>query len=158
MKTRTLLLLSVGTALAILLAGGVLLFQLSNEQNTVDAVRLGSEVQVGDVSIVVHDATVVEAPGDQVDEATILGVDVTIGGIDDPDGLDSFRLVTGDLSETPQPNVAGENTVAAGRCVEITVGPVDCRLDFDVSGAETSSRVLVLRRGDQQANWQLPSG
>ena len=56
MKTRTLLLLSVGTALAILLAGGVLLFQLSNEQNAVDSIQLGSEVQVGDVSIVVHDA------------------------------------------------------------------------------------------------------
>ncbi len=38
MKTRTLLLLSVGTALAILLAGGVLLFQLSNEQNAVDTI------------------------------------------------------------------------------------------------------------------------
>ena len=56
MKTRTLLLLAVGTALAILLAGGVLLFQLSNEQNAVDSIRLGSEVHVGDVSIVVHDA------------------------------------------------------------------------------------------------------
>ena len=150
MKTRTLLLLSVGTALAILLAGGVLLFQLSNEQNTVDAIRIGSEVRVGDVSIVVHDVSVVEALGSgQTPDMKTLGVDVTIGGIDDPDGLDSFRLVTGDLSETPA------DAAAEGRCTGITVSPVDCRLDFDVSGAETSSRVLVLRRGDEQANWQL---
>ena len=105
MKTRTLLLLSVGTALAILLAGGVLLFQLSNEQESVDAIELGSEVQVGDVSIVVHDAT---------DDAPLLGVDVTMGGIDDPDGLDSFRLVTGDRSLAP---IAAP---ADGRCVELT--------------------------------------
>ena len=34
MKTRTLLLLSVGTALMILLAGGALLFQLSSQETT----------------------------------------------------------------------------------------------------------------------------
>ena len=120
MKTRTLLLLSVGTALAILLAGGVLLFQLSNEQNTVDAIRIGSEVRVGDVSIVVHDVSVVEAlGGGQTPDMKTLGVDVTIGGIDDPDGLDSFRLVTGDLSETPA------DAAAEGRCTGITMSPVD---------------------------------
>lgn len=143
MKTRTLLLLSVGTALAILLAGGVLLFQLSNEQKSVDAIELGSEVQVGDISIVVHDTT---------DDAPLLGVDVTMGGVDDPDGLDSFRLVTGDRSLAPI------TAPADGRCVELTAAVVDCRLDFDVSGAESSSRVLVMRRGDEQANWRLPAG
>jgi hypothetical protein len=143
MKTRTLLLLAVGTALAILLAGGVLLFQLSNEQDTVDSIRLGSEVHVGDVSIVVHDAA-----GD----SQVLGVDVSIGGVDDPDGLDSFRLVTGDRSLTPI------DAPSDGRCTVITTEVVECRLDFDVSGSETSSRVLVVRRGDQQANWRLPAG
>ncbi len=58
------------------------------------------------MSIVVHDASVVEALGEQADEATMLGVDVTIGGVDDPDGLDSFRLVTGDR----QPGAASAST------------------------------------------------
>jgi hypothetical protein len=146
MKTRTLLLLSVATALAILLAGGVLLFQLSNEQNTVEAVQLGSEVRVGDVSIVVHDVEFDEASGTQ-----LLGVAVTMGGTDDPNGLDSFRLVTGDRSLEPI------DAPADGRCVEITTVVSDCRLDFDVGGSETSSRVLVMRRGDDQANWRLPA-
>lgn len=144
MKTRTLLLLSVGTALAILLAGGVLLFQLSNEQSAVDTVQIGTEVQVGDVSI-----TVLGAGG--ADER-LLGVDVTVGGVDDVDGLDSFRLVTGDRSLAPV------GATEAGRCTAITVDATTCRLVFDVSGSESSSRVLVMRRGDEQANWRLPAG
>ena len=151
MKTRTLLLLAVGTALAILLAGGVLLFQLSNEQNAVDAVQIGTQVQVGDVSI-----QVLGVDGSDVDTQSpgsgILGVDVTVGGVDDVDGLDSFRLVTGDRSLAPI------DAPADGRCTTITTAVTTCRLDFDVSGAETSSRVLVVRRGDEQANWRLPAG
>jgi hypothetical protein len=144
MKTRTLLLLSVGTALAILLAGGVLLFQLSNGQGTVDTIELGRQVQVGDVSISVDGAA--------TEGTALLSVAVELGGVDDPDGLDSFRLVTGDRSLTPI------TAPADGRCTQITEDAVSCRLDFDVSGTETSSRVLVMRRGDEQANWRLPSG
>ena len=144
MKTRTLLLLAVGTALAILLAGGVLLFQLSSESNAVPTVALGDEAQIGDVSVTVFGA----APTDAGD---LYGVDVEIGGVDDPDGLDSIRLVTGDRSLAPL------RAAAEGRCTEITEAPVRCRLDFDTSGSETTSRVVVMRRGDDQANWRLPA-
>ena len=41
MKTRTLLLLSVAVGMAILLAGGVFLFQLSNESATVEGRPVG---------------------------------------------------------------------------------------------------------------------
>ena len=145
MKTRTLLLLAVGTALAILLAGGVLLFQLSSESNAAPTVALGDEAQIGDVSITVFGA----APTDASD---LYGVDVEIGGVDDPDGLDSIRLVTGDRSLAPL------GAAADGRCTEITEASVRCRLDFDTSGSETTSRVVVMRRGDDQANWRLPAG
>jgi hypothetical protein len=145
MKTRTLLLLSVGTALAILIAGGVLLLQLSNESGALSTVDLGAPVQVGDVSIEVIDAF---AP---TDERAVLGVDVVIGGVDDPDGLDTIRLVTGDRTLAPLA------AAADGRCVSITIEMQRCRLDFDVSGAATSSRVLVMRRGDEQVNWRLPT-
>ena len=53
MKTRTLLLLSVATALAILLAGGVFLLQLSNQRQTSESVAVGAPARVGDVSITV---------------------------------------------------------------------------------------------------------
>lgn len=148
MKTRTLLLLAVGTALAILLAGGVLLFQLSSESNAVPTVALGQEAQIGDVSITVF-GTALANPGAGSD---LYGVDVELSGVDDPDGLDSILLVTGDQSLAPL------RAAADGRCTEITEAPVRCRLDFDTSGSETSSRVVVMRRGDDQANWRLPSG
>jgi len=147
MKTRTLLLLAVGTALAILLAGGVLLLQLSSESNAVPTIALDDEAQVGDVTITVFGA----APA--ADAASDLyEVDVELAGVDDPDGLDSIRLVTGDRSLAPL------REAAEGRCTEITEAPVRCRLDFDTSGSETTSRVVVMRRGDDQANWRLPAG
>jgi hypothetical protein len=146
MKTRTLLLLAVGTALAILLAGGVLLLQLSSESNAVPTVALGDEAQIGDVTVTVFGpAPVSDAAGD------LYGIDVELAGVDDPDGLDSIRLVTGDRSLAPV------RTDADGRCREITEAAVRCRLDFDTSGSETTSRVVVMRRGDDQANWRLPA-
>jgi len=148
MKTRTLLLLAVGTALAILLAGGVLLFQLSSKSEAVPTVALGEETQIGDVTITVF-GPAVPAPDVASD---LYGVDVELAGVDDPDGLDSIRLVTGDRSLAPV------RAAADGRCTEITEAPVRCRLDFDTSGSETTSRVVVMRRGDDQANWRLPAG
>jgi hypothetical protein len=141
MKTRTLLLLAVATALAILLAGGVLLFQLSTQQTAIATAAIGETASVGDLALAVHGAS--EAGGG------LFGVDVTMGGVDDPAGLGSMRLVTGDRSLAPL--VAP----ATGRCTAITVAEQSCRIDFDTSSSSTSSRVLVVRRGDQQVNWQL---
>jgi hypothetical protein len=138
MKTRTLLLLSVGVGLAILLAGGVFLFQLSNETASVEPAAIGEAVSVGDV-----DVTVVGVS----ETASLLAVDVEVGGVDD--SVDSFVLVTGDRRLDPL------GTPADGRCSELTVAPQRCRLEFDVSAAEGSSRVLILRRGDEQRNWVL---
>ena len=140
MKTRTLLLLSVGTALMILLAGGALLFQLSTQESTSDSIDLGAVTSVGDIDVTVLDAVVV---GD------MLEVDVEIGGTDDTDGIESFRLVTGDRRLDP---VAAPE---AGRCAEITAATQRCRIDFDVGASEGTSRVLVLRRGEEQATWRL---
>jgi hypothetical protein len=140
MKTRTLLLLSVAVGLAILLAGGVLLLQLANQQSVVEPATVGTPVSVGDVEVTVVDVT--ETDG-------VLAVDVEIGGVDDSDGIDSFRLVTSDRPLGPI------TAPAAGRCTEITVAEQRCRIEFDVSAAEGSSRVMVLRRGDDQRNWAL---
>lgn len=139
MKTRTLLLLSVGVGLAILLAGGVLLLQLSNESAAVAPAAVGERVRVGDVEVTVTGS---EASGSS------FSVDVEIGGIDDDD-ISSFSLATGDGRLEPQ------TAPTDGRCTELTVAEQRCRLDFDVSASDGSNRVLVLRRGDQQRNWVL---
>lgn len=140
MKTRTLLLLAVGVGLAILLAGGVFLLQLSNESATVDLAAVGEPAQVGDVAITVDSAS--ETSG-------TFAVTITIGGVDDPDGLDSFRLVTGGEPLSP---IAAP---APGRCDAITETTRECRLDFDLSATDATNRVLVLRRGDEQLRWDL---
>ena len=143
MKTRTLLLLSVGTALAILLAGGVFLLQLANQDDASVLASIGDAAQVGDVTVTVLAAE--ESGG-------VLAVDVEIGGLDDEDGIDTFRLVTGDRRLSP---LGAGSADAAGRCRSITVEATVCRIDFDVSASETTSRVLVMRRGDDQTNWRL---
>jgi hypothetical protein len=138
MKTRTLLLLSVGVGLAILVAGGVLLLQLSNETAAVEQAEIGEQVRVGDASVRVLG----------VDETgPYFTVDVELGGVDDD--LSGFSLATGDA------RVAPETTSADGRCTQLTVAEQRCRIEFDLSGTEGSNRVLVLRRGDQQRNWVL---
>jgi hypothetical protein len=141
MKTRTLLLLSVGVGLAILIAGGVLLLQLANESSAVEPAAIGDRVEVGDVDVVVTGVT--------THDDGLLDVDVEIGGVDDADGIRSFRLVTGDRPLEP---IAAP---ADGRCAGITETTTTCSISFDVSSAEGSSRVLLLRRGDQQRNWVL---
>lgn len=138
MKTRTLLLLSVGTALAILLAGGVLLFQLSGQQDTIEPSQVGQATTVGDLTITVVGAQ--ESGG-------LFGVDVELGGVED--GVDSIRLVTGDGRLQPV------TIPSEGRCTEITTETQRCRLDFGLDGVSSSNRTLIVRRGDAQANWNL---
>ena len=125
MKTRTLLLLSVATGLLILLAGGVFLFQLSSQSDTVAVGALGEPAQLGDVTVTVVGAI-------EVDD--VLAVEIEVGGVEDGDGPQDFRLVTGDRRLAPA------SAPADGRCVEYTVETRTCRLDFDVSSAGGSSR------------------
>jgi len=143
MRTRTLLLLSVGVALMILLAGGVLLLQLSNDTVAVGPADVGESVRIGDVDVTVFGATMFGA----TDSSTVFSVDVEVGGVDD--SLDSFTLATGDRRLEPV------TAAADGRCTEITVADQRCRIDFDVSASDGSNRVLVLVRGDDQRNWVL---
>ena len=140
MKTRTLLLLSVGTALMILLAGGALLYQLSSQKTTSPPLSIGQATTVGDVDVTIIKSNVV---GER------LIVSVNLSGVDDIDGIESFRLVTGDRRLDP---IAAP---APGRCAAITVAVQECVIDFDISASQGTSRVLVLRRGENQATWRL---
>ncbi len=140
MKTRTLLLLSVGTALMILIAGGVLLLQLSNQESVSEPTPIGTPTEVGDVNVTVVAADVVGSD---------LVVQLDVGGVDDVDGIDSFRLVTGDRRLSP---IAAQ---APGRCGALTQALQQCTIAFDVGATQGTSRVLVLRRGEEQATWTL---
>ena len=104
------------------------------------SVDFGTAVDVGDVEVTVIGAEVL---GDE------LAVSVTLAGVDDIDGVESFRLVTGDRRLDP---IAAPKP---GRCIEITVAAQDCVIEFDISASQGTSRVLVLRRGEDQATWRL---
>jgi hypothetical protein len=121
----------------ILLAGGVLLLQLATESAAVEPADVGEAVEVGDVDVVVLGAQ----------ETEVFSVEVELGGVDDD--LSGFSLATGDRRLQPL------TAEADGRCTDITVAERRCRIEFDVSAADGSNRVLVLRRGDEQRNWVL---
>lgn len=136
MKTRTLLLLALACGLAIMLAGAVMLFQLTRENVAGEPALVGQPVDVGDMTVTVDGAD--EAGG-------VLSVSVRIGGVDDPDGAAAFRLIA---SGRP----IGQ---APGGCGATTVAEQECELLFDVSTADGTSRVLFYERGDDQARWVL---
>lgn len=140
MKTRTLLLLSLACGLAIMLAGAVFLFQLSTSDDVAEPVPLGDEVVVGDMRVTVLGST--EGGGR-------LAVEVDIGGVDDADGGDGFRLIASGRPVLPS-NLGDE-----GACGATTVEVSRCVVEFDTSLVDGSSRVLFYDRGDESQRWVL---
>lgn len=136
MKTRTLLLLALGCGLAIMLAGAVFFVQLASQDEVDPPAAIGERVEVGDMSVSI----------DGVDESGgVLRVDLTIGGAEDDDPTDEFRLIA---SARPVPRAS------------TTCGPSDrvresCSIEFDVSDVDGVSRVLFYERGEEQARWVL---
>jgi hypothetical protein len=139
MKTRTLLLLAVACAVAIMAAGVALLVQLNGRDEVPPGTPLGEVVTVGEMRIAVDDFA---------ESAGSLTVTIRIGGVVDDDGAVTFRLIT---SEGP---IAPEHG-AAGACSATTLADATCDLTFDVSGVEGSARVLRYERGDESARWTL---
>jgi hypothetical protein len=140
-RTRTLLILAVCCGFVILLAGGIQLLRIANQESSEDAEfsELGERVEVGDVTIVVEAFR--EADG-------VATVAVRIGGVDDEDGAAEFRLgVAGDVIA---PDRSGERA-----CGATTVAEQSCELTFGVADAAGGSRILVYKRGDEDARWEL---
>jgi hypothetical protein len=93
-------------------------------------------VQIGDLEVTVVDF---------VEDGERAAVELELGGVDDPDGTEEFRLV-----------VPGASLRAFDdQCAGTTVAPRACALTFDLGDTEGSSRVLLYRRGDEQARWEL---
>jgi len=137
MRTRTLLLLAVSCGLVILLAGGIQLFRIANQQST-PLLRVGDTGTAGDARVTVES---VQQDGDR------LVVTVTLAGVDDERGLDDFRLVA--------PNRRVAPSAAAGSCTRLTVTPTRCTLVFPTNGLDGSVRQLVFERADERARWSL---
>lgn len=143
MKTRTLLLLALVCGLAIMLAGAVFLFQLTGEADIEAPIALGESAQVGDMTVIVEDAS--ESGG-------VLDVSVVIGGVADSNAVDGFRLIASGRPLSPDHS---DSAGGADRCGATTDTPQRCVVRFDVSGADGRSRVLFFDRGDDLARWVL---
>ena len=135
-KTRTLLLLAVTCGLAILIAGSVQLLRTAGQRNTTKLVAIGETGRAGDASVVV-DAV-------DVQPATV-SVTVTLGGVDDPHGLDGFTLV----------GAGSTRPVDGGTCNGFTVDETQCTLLFDNTGLGGSARLLRFDRADDNLRWTL---
>jgi hypothetical protein len=141
-RTRTLLLLAVACGFVILVAGVVQLLRIASDGDA-DADEsfheVGERIEVGDLTVVV------ESYDERGDSASVL---VTLGGVDDADGADAFRLVV--PGESLSPSGGGDDA-----CAATTIAPRRCRLTFDIADAAGGARVLLYRRGDDVARWEL---
>ena len=140
MKTRTLMLLALVCGVAIMAAGAVFLVQLSNQQEAERPTPIGEPVTIGDMRVVVDGSS---------ERGGVLDVELTIGGVDDDDATDGFRLIASGQAARPDAS-------AEGSCAVTTVDPQRCLIRFDVSSASGDSRVLFYERGDDRARWVLP--
>ena len=136
MRTKTLLLLAVGCGLVILLAGGIQLLRVGNQEQSSTLLGTGQPGKAGDVTVELVSTTI-----GQSDVKAI----VRVGGVDDPEGLDGFTLVG------PGKVVAVTNS----SCDGIAVAPADCELTFATSDVPGTSRQLIFHRADQQLRWVL---
>ncbi len=144
MKTRTLLLLAVGTGLLILVAGGLQLIRVSNQEQSVPNSDIGAVVEVGDMDVVVEGTA---------NSGAELRVSVTLGGVDDPDGASGFRMVVPGSGALEPRRPAS----APGSCGATTVERQRCELIFDLDGVDSDVRTLRYERGEESARWLLPS-
>ena len=140
MRTRTLLLLAVTCGLAILLAGGIQLLRIANQDQS-QALGKGDKGVAGDAVIVVDDFT--ESDG-------VLTVTVTLSGVDDPKGIADFTLVG-----VPKPVDAVQVSEAADACTGFTVQATTCTITFPTVGFTTKDRQLLFIRAEEQVRWRL---
>jgi hypothetical protein len=136
MKTRTLLLLALACGVAIMLAGAVFLFQLATQDELAAPIPIGETTRVGDMDVAVIEAA--ESGG-------VLRVTIEIGGTDDDDPADEFRLIA-----AARPIPLGSST-----CLASDGAGQSCDLLFEVGDVDGVSRVLFYERGDDQARWVL---
>lgn len=141
MRTRTLLILAIVCGVVILVAGGVQLVRLTDQQQTSLQLAQGEEGRAGDARVTLTSVAVDDA---------VTTARVTIGGVDDPAGLDGFTLVG--------VGVVARLDVAATSCTAITVAAQQCDLVFATADFPAGARQLLFRRADTQLRWVLAAG
>ena len=140
MKTRNLILLSIGCGLMILLAGVVMLFQVTTNRTEVPVSRLGTAAIIGDMTMKVV----------AIDEgADGIAVTIEMGGVAGDLVIDGWRLFgDGKILEA-------SGAVFEGACDASTVVPDDgatiqCVLRF---AAVKAVQAVAYTRAGEQRQW-----
>ena len=135
MSTRKLILSALLCGLAILIAGGIKLIQVANDETTVEILALGDEATLGDMTVSVLDINA-------DDEATL--VTVTMTGVDLAEGAaDGWRLLADGRVLAP----AGASDGDACDAVS-AASPTRCTVRFDA--ADSAPTVAYVRAGEQR--------
>ena len=138
MKTRTLLLLAVGCGLIILVAGSIKVFLIADDTSASNLTVGGS----GEVNGMTVSLDSVRRTADQ----TLLAVSLI--GVDDPYGAQSFELGTIDGHLKPQAPHAGDGTPCAATAKDVITR---CVLAFDTT---VVPGVLIYAR-DDSLRWDI---
>ncbi|MAL81347.1 MAG: hypothetical protein VX487_04140 [Actinomycetota bacterium] len=136
MKTRTLLLLSLGCAIVILAAGIGLFVRLGTNDVTAAPSEFGDRVEVGDLQVVVSSAS---------REGLMQRISLKVSGIDDREVTDSFAVISGGVPLNAEPN----------DCVAVINADTSCEIEFVLSTETSEPAVLIVTRGEERGRWVL---
>tara|TARA_B100000123_G_scaffold28193_1_gene19188 strand:+ start:235 stop:669 length:435 start_codon:yes stop_codon:yes gene_type:complete len=135
-KTRTLLLLSLGCAIVILAAGIGLFVRLGTNDVTAAPSEFGDRVEVGDLQVVVSSAS---------REGLMQRISLKVSGIDDREVTDSFAVISGGVPLNAEPN----------DCVAVINADTSCEIEFVLSTETSEPAVLIVTRGEERGRWVL---
>ena len=136
MKTRTLLLLSLGCAIVILAAGIGLFVRLGTNDVTAAPSEFGDRVEVGDLQVVVSSAS---------REGLMQRISFKVSGIDDREVTDSVAVISGGVPLNAEPN----------DCVAVINADTSCEIEFVLSTETSEPAVLIVTRGEERGRWVL---
>jgi hypothetical protein len=135
MSTRKLILTALLCGIAIMIAGGVKLFQVSSDESEVQVLALGTDAKLGDMTVSVTDI---------IDSTDALLVSVTMVGVDGDVAQEGWRLLAdGQVTEPIElPKGVG---VPCGTVS--STAPMSCTIAF--VRVDSSPVVAYLRAGEQ---------
>lgn len=139
MSTRKLILTALVCGIAIVLAGGIKLFQVARETTNVTVLGFGDSATLGDMTVSVLGV-------DSLTDRTV--VTVSMSGVDGADALEGWRMLSGGkVSEvTPGP----WTNLETPPCAVTTVGAGKCSLVF---GSSTGTVTVAYLRAGEQSQW-----
>lgn len=142
MKTRTLLLLSVGCGLLILLAGGLKLLQVASDRTEVPVLEMGATARIGDMTVSV--ISIADGP----DGTRVV---VRMAGVAGESVVEDWRLLgDGRVFEPSGAQDDSQETGVCGRSSEVPEGeePIECVIRFP--SVDAVQAVAYTRAGEQR--------